>query len=393
MIKSLKTPPAQAADSIIHQLPMVLRQRALLCAVERKVPLEIPIMVGLAAISTAIGKGLVVQSGRRRETRSNLFILLGTASGIGKSEVFRDMMEPVLDFEKDLHAWWEKEPSVRARAGEELLKAQITGLRSTVRKFPRGSFEIFRRLKDAESKRTICSRYNDAPCLLADDATSEALGELMARSGESISTVSSDARYQLKRLSVTDSKEENFHLKGFSGDLILPSRVTRRAARLRSPCLSALYLTQRDSYRTFIEKAMRTRSGLLPRFLHGECSILNESPSSIDLRRAPTIRSQYNKRVQDLIEAHRFEFDSALVKPSKEAAKFFENIEQQSRGFAASDETIHGEVMRRRAEQCWRIALCLHAAEHGNKASIHSLSPEHTRCAAAIVERFTRIGT
>jgi hypothetical protein len=355
------------------------------------VPLKIPIMVGLAAISTAIGKGLVVASGRRRETRGNLFIVLGTASGVGKSEVFRDMMEPILNFERDLHTWWDEEPSVRARAGEELLKAQIMGLRSTVRKFPRGSFEIFQCLKEAESKRTICSRYNDAPCMLADDATSEALGELMARSGETISTVSSDARYQLKRLSLADSKEENFHLKGFSGDLILPSRVTRRAARLRSPCLSALYLTQRDSYRAFVAKATRTRSGLLPRFLHSMCSIVNEPPPSMDLRRATTVRSRYNMLLKGLIEGFRFEPDSTLVKPTKEAVKFLERIERQSREAAASDDSIHGEILRRRAEQCWRVALCLHAAEHGDHASLHPLSITHAECAADIVERFTRL--
>jgi hypothetical protein len=393
MIKSVDTSIVQHAPELMDQLPVVLRDRALLCAVERKVPVEIALMTGLAAVSAAIGKGLLVQSGRQRETRGNLFILLGTASGIGKSEVFRDIFEPVLGFEKALHDWWAKEPSVRARAGEELLQAQISGLRGVVRKFPRGSLEIFRRLKEAESKRIVCARYTDAPCLLADDATSEALGELMARSGESIATVSADARYPLKRLSVTNSKEESFFLKGFSGDLILPSRITRKAARLRSPSLTALYLTQRDSYRTFIDKAILTRSGLLPRFLHSEFSINDDSMSSIDLRRASTIRSKHNKRIQELIETYRFVSDSALVKPSKETAEFLADIEKQSRGSAASDESIHGEILRRRAEQCWRVALCLHAAEHGAQSSLHPLSLKYSQSAEAIVEKFTRLET
>lgn len=393
MIKSLDTSIIQHAQDFMDQVPSVLRQRALLCAVERKVPIEIALMTGLAAVSASIGKGLVVQSGRQRETRCNLFILLGTASGIGKSEVFRDMLEPVLGFEKALHDWWEQEPSVRARAGEELLKAQISGLRGVVRKFPRGSLEIFRRLKEAESKRIVCARYTDAPCLLADDATSEALGELMARSCEIIATVSADARYQLKRLSVTNSKEESFFLKGFSGDLILPSRITRRAARLRSPSLTALYLTQRDSYQAFIDKALLTRSGLLPRFLHAEFAIHDDTMPSIDLRRAPTIRTHYNKRIQELIETYRFETDSTLVKPSKETAEFLSRIEKRSRGSAASDESIHGEILRRRAEQCWRVALCLHAAQHGASSSVHPLSFAHAQCAEAIVEKFTYLET
>mgnify|MGYP001197705916 CR=1 FL=1 len=393
MIETISKPSTRSASSFFKGVPNVLQERAWLCSVERKVPVEIPLMVGLAAVSAAIGKGLVVQSGRQRETRGNLFILLGTASGIGKSEVFRDMLEPVLGFEKALHDWWEQEPSVRARAGEELLKAQISGLRGVVRKFPRGSFEIFKRLRDAERKRLICTRYTDSPCLLADDATSEALGELMAHSGETIATVSADARYQLKRLSVTDSKEESFFLKAFSGDLALSSRITRRAARLRSPCLSALYLTQHDAYGAFIKKAVHTRSGLLPRFLHGNFTTVDQEAPRLDLRRAPTIRTQYSKHLQELLEAYRFEDESAMVKSSQETARYLDTIEKRSRGTAASDESIHGEILRRRAEQCWRVALCLHAAEHGAQSSLHALSIEHAQCAATIVEKFTCLET
>lgn len=391
MTRTISNTSIQNESALFDGFPAVLRDRALLCAAERKVPVEIALMVALAGIATAIGKGLVVESGRKRETRGNLFVLLGTASGIGKSEVFRDMMEPILGFEKALHDWWEKEPSVRARAGEELLKAQITGLRSAARKYPQGGYEIFRRLRDAESKRTICSRYNDAPCLLADDTTSEALGDLMARSGETISTVSADARYQLKRLSATNSREETFYLKSFSGDLTLSNRITRRAARLRSPCLTAIYMTQLDSYQAFIKNARLTRSGLLPRFLHGNFTTGGEEAPRIDLRRAPTIRSQYNKCNQELLETYRFEADSSLVKPSKKAIQLLSSIEEESRETAASDEYIHGEILRRRAEQCWRVALCLHAAEHSAQSSLHPLSLRHAQCAAKIVERFSML--
>lgn len=393
MSEIASAPRSQPKVHSFPDLPEVLHQRALLCASERKVPLEIPVLVSLVAIATSIGKGLVGQSGRQRETRGNLFILLGTSSGIGKSEVFRDMMGPVLNFERELHEWWETEPATKARAGEELLKAQVSGLRAIIRKYPQGNFGIFERLQVSERKRIICSRYIDAPCLVADDATSEALGVLMAGSGETIATVSADARYQLKRLSVTDSKEESFFLKGYSGDLALSSRITRKAARLRSPCLTTLYLTQRDSYRAFIKKVALTRSGLLPRFLHGDFAIMEGEVPGIDLRRAPTIRSSYQQRIQELIETFRFESESTFVKPSEEAFQFLESIEKESRESAARDESIHGEILRRRAEQSWRVALCLHAAEHGAQSSLHPLSLVHAQCAARIVKRFTALKT
>ena len=385
---------AEYSSNWIDALPNVLKERSLLCAKERQVPFEIALLVSLSAIATAVGKGLVVDSGRWRMTRGNLFILVGTASGIGKSEVFRDLYQPILDFDSELSQWWVSEATVRARAGEELLKAQISGIRSAIRQIPRGGdLKIFRMLQKAVSKRELCAHFMNPPSLLADDATSEALGELMSCSNETISTVSADARYTLKRLSVANSKEESFYLKGFSGDLTLSNRISRRSVTLRTPCLSALFLTQRDAYRSFIVNAVKNRSGLLPRFLHGDFKSTTDIPAGFDLRRAATVRNHYKLRVTEIIEAYRFELDTTVVLPTKEAALYLKEIERNARRDAALDETIHGEILRRRAEQCWRIALCLHAAEHGNESVIHKLSLKHAICGARIVERFTQLST
>ena len=56
-----------------------------------------------------------------------------------------------------------------------------------------------------------------------------------------------------------------------------------------------------------------------------------------------------------------------------------------------TNESIHGEVMRRRAEQTWRVSLCLHLARHGNASVLHQLKLKDAKTAAEIVERFTAI--
>lgn len=389
MTKTNAVVSSSESGTILNTMPKVLADRARLCARERGLPVEIPLLVGLSAIATAVGKGVVVRSGRERFTRGNLFILIGTASGVGKSEVFRDMYEAVLDFDADLSSWWQEEAAVRARAGEELLKAQISGLRSAVRKYPSGNLMIFRKLQQAAHMMDMCARYYEAPSLLADDATSEALGELMSRSNETISTVSADARYQLKRLSVANSKEESFYLKGFSGDLTLSSRITRKAVKLRAPCLSALFLTQRDAYRAFIRKAEVNRSGLLPRFLHADIPLRDDEPASFDLRRAPRVRDEFAGRIRELIEAFRFEKDPAIVVPTAAAKSYIEGIAQECRSAAIEDESIRGEILRRRAEQTWRVALCLHLARHGNASALHRLESKDAESASELVLRFT----
>ena len=151
-----------------------------------------------------------------------------------------------------------------------------------------------------------------------------------------------------------------------------------------------LYLTQRDAYATFLRKATLNRSGLLPRFLHGEISA-HDTQTRIDQRRASTIRSSYNRCIRDLLEAYRFEDQSTLVKPAKPAADYLTALEMESREAAACDESIRGEVLRRRAEQCWRVALCLHAARHGSASAAHELAHQDVECACQIVDRLTTL--
>lgn len=373
-------------------LPPVLLDRIRLCASERKVPIEIPLMVSLAAIATGAGPGVEIQSGTQRTTRANLFVLLGVGSGIGKSEVFRDMLGPILAFETSLHKWWEETPAVKARAGEELFKARISGMRTEIRKlYSGGTMALFKMLQKAERARGACERHRSAPCLLADDATSEALAQLMSRSSESIATVSADARYLLKRLGIADSKDESFYLKGFSGDLALTSRVTRNSVRLRRPCLNALLLTQRDAYGKFIQKSVINRSGLLPRFLHAQLRQTEVDTPKIDGRRVSSIRNRYAMMLKEVVEAYRFEESATTVEATPEARKFIQEIEQYCRETATADESIRGEVLRRRAEQTWRVSLCIHLARHGNSAALHPLELKDATTAARIVECFTVI--
>jgi len=374
----------------MDKLPPILLERVRLCACERKVPPEIPLMVGLAAVAACAGPGLEIKSGSRRTTRANLFVLLGVSSGTGKSEVFRDLLDPLLSFEAILHRWWEEEPSVKARAGEELLKARISGMRTEIRKLQPGKIMVmFEHLQKAERARAACQNYLSAPCLLADDSTSEALARLMHLSNESVATVSADARYLLKRLGTPDTKEESFFLKSFSGDLAITHRISRNSVRLRRPCLTTLLLTQQDAYGKFIEKALMNRSGLLPRFLHAPIGNSEDAGAKVDGRRASRIRSDYAALLTGIIESYRFETSPALALASPAAEKFIAAIEDECRSKAKYDEGLEGEVLRRRAEQTWRVALCLHLARHGNAAALHPLSQEDAETAFQIATRFS----
>ena len=95
--------------------------------------------------------------------------------------------------------------------------------------------------------------------------------------------------------------------------------------------------------------------------------------------------------LKDVLEAYRFETSPAMVEASPEAGRHIAEIERHCREAASTGESIQGEVLRRRAEQIWRVCLCLHLARHGNASALHPLEHKDAATAAAIVERFTTI--
>lgn len=373
--------------SWIPGLPQTLRNKALLCASQHGVPLEISALVILGAVAASLGKGLAVRSGGNRQTRGNLYLLLGVPSGVGKSEVFRDLFNPHLNFEKGLSNWWEEEAAPRARAGDELLKGVISGLRSAGRRTGRPNLDLFRRLQATKRQRTICSSFLEPPGIVAHDITAEALMALMQRSGEAIAVVSPDARNILMRLAARNSKMESMFLKGFSGDLASTHRISRRTVRLGSPCLTTVLLTQRDAYQRFVHKLGVTGTGLLPRFLRSEFQgAENGSSHSLCLHRAKEIEREYAQLIQNLLETFRFADEGRLITPSNEAMEFLNACEKKYRQEAAQDESIQGEILRRRAEQAWRVALVLHAGRLGHLSAAKQLGLPDAQTAIRLLE-------
>lgn len=161
------------------------------------------------------------------------------------------------------------------------------------------------------------------------------------------------------------------------------------------PSLSTLLLllTQRDAYSKFIDLALKNRSGLLPRFLHTEITTGHSSAVTFDMRRASKTRRNYAEIIGELIENFQSEEVPGIVEPTPETLSFLSKIEHEARTQGSSDESIHGEILRRRPEQCWRIALALHAADHGNQAVVNPLSVKHAKCAKRIVDQFTHLET
>lgn len=80
------------------------------------------------------------------------------------------------------------------------------------------------------------------------------------------------------------------------------------------------------------------------------------------------------------------------MESSKVAQRYINKIENQCRNVAVSDESLDGEIQRRRAEQIWRVSLCLHLVQHGNASLMNPLGLREAVAARKIV-LFSTIAT
>lgn len=231
------------------------------------------------------------------------------------------------------------------------------------------------------------------PRILVDDVTSEKFADLAGKNNGTMASISSDARSAIKNLKGRyrggDSTDEDILLKGYSVEPIIQDRISRDSVETVA-CFSICWLTQPDNLRGLYGKEALTDSGLLCRFL----------PFTIQSRRPPAgyeevefpteIWSPFQARIWELLEIyHQHTGHPHLISATPAARKIIIGYDQWIRDRIEDGELEWIETFAvRLAEQAWRIALVLHALEHGKRAHQHSLEEHNAAAAVSIVRWF-----
>jgi len=188
----------------------------------------------LGILSTAIGKGLQVKSGANRVTRGNLYVLASAESGSGKSETFRHIAKPFIEFETELVERWKAEIQPELLAERKILEAEIAKLTksagdadgSTQREEIRA--ELKEKLAALDSVETKLRQ----PALSCEDVTGEKLAVLLAHNREQLASLSADAlavvNILLGRYNKLDRTDEGIYLKAFT--VIAAKSIGKRAS-------------------------------------------------------------------------------------------------------------------------------------------------------------------
>lgn len=229
----LSAAPAPLPGFPVDALPEPIAQWVEAEAIATQTPPDLAASMALAALATVGQTVAVVECGAGWTEHLPLWIFCALRSGERKSAVLRAALAPVVDVERQEVA--DARPRVAVQLAErEALEAQ---LKSTIRKVGEGK-------ADRDELADIAERHEASPepvlpRLLADDATPEALGGLLARHG-SIAIVAAESAL-LDNLAVRYSDgRANLHLacQAYSGEPVKIDRRGREPEHLEEPLLT-----------------------------------------------------------------------------------------------------------------------------------------------------------
>ena len=224
----------QGDDSMfpIGTLPPPIAALVLAIAAVHGVPAVMPAAIALSMIAAAIGKGLLIASGKGRRTMGNLYFLVSAESGTNKSTSLGIFLEPLKALEADLKNFAGSHSSAPPNPthpteddggseGSEGLPQMFDGEVS-----PEKSAE-------EASTRLTCS-----------NVTGPSLAKLLAENRETTFNVNPEAGNLLQQVSKSQSHLGELLLKGFSGDSVEIDRKNQKPVVLAKPCITVCWLCQ-----------------------------------------------------------------------------------------------------------------------------------------------------
>jgi hypothetical protein len=356
-------------------LPSWVRAQVEGVATAMQVPPDLPAMLALAGISLCVARRVVVCPWEGWSEPLNLYTMTVLASGNRKSAAFEPMLAP-------FEAWEEVE---KARAGETIAAAQS---RQRVLEAALHRAETAAAKATGQEQATLVVEAQDLarelrslripvePRLLADDATVEKLGQLLAEQDGRIGIFASEGDVlDLMSGRYSDGMPNiGVYLRGHSGDTHRVDRLNRPAEYVRRPAIAIGISVQPEVLAGLKARPTLHGRGLLARFLYALPTSLLGRRSAKAPPLATAVRSEYERRICRLLAIEPLLNEEGRLAAyhvtfSPEAAARFERFCQRVEGMLAPEgELVHmsdwgGKV----AGAVARVVGILHLATHGEE--------------------------
>jgi hypothetical protein len=233
-------------------------------------PSDLAAMLVLAVAGAGLAGNHRVKVWPGYEEPTNLFTVTALPPGHRKSAVFRDVVRPVLELEKDLQR--DAAPVIAERQSElRVLKGRLEELEKKLSKErdpgERQALEQERKLAADES--LAFDGVPAFPQLAADDVTPEKLASLLAEQGGRMLVAAPEGTIlEIAKGRYSDGANLEVFLKGHAGDMLRVHRQGRPAAIIDEPALSLALAVQPEVLTGLAKAGVMRGRGFLARFLY-----------------------------------------------------------------------------------------------------------------------------
>jgi hypothetical protein len=417
---------AEDRDSFpIEYAPKFIRDLSDDLAKYSSVPVSIPFLSIVAMYSAALGKNLRVKSGASRTTPANLFATIFADSGSGKSDLFRKIATPLVDrnksdrerFEKDVRPKLQGLLDIKVGKADEVKKTATGKVRSADLEERQNASDTYIQL---QKEIAILKSKLRPPEYYAEDYTIEALGMILERSDEQIACISPEALkpiQNLKGLYKDGTVEDTIYNKAYSLEPGKIDRTNRESNQFNEPCIALLWMTQPDKISELFGSKGLVQGGFVPRCIslyeHTEAQEISWSSKSVNA----DLFDQYRRTWSDLFDGYRLgkvcakdsdsdpfsdegeepqdmaqkpEIQAKIVTPAAGAADHMVNHYNRLVHRRNADMRDISMFVARWTENAWRLALVLHAVEHGTNAHNVPMSLQTAQGATRVMDWFAR---
>lgn len=369
-----------------NTLPGVYAEMVSTLATTYRVDSAIPSMVMLATLSAALGRGVTCELLPGYTTQANLYIVVVSPSGSGKSSVATPILKPLIDQDEALYVQWQQEVRPGLVTELKLLKSQERRLMS---KSPN---EVQDELKKNIRRQIELENQMVEPRLVVEDTTSQQLAILLKGNNESISLLSQDAgdvlNNLLGRYNKTDRVDDSILVRAYSGDPVRVDRVGRQSVQLNKPWISLLLMLQPEKWAAILGNRQLLEGGFVPRCLVAQLTgevqpFIADTPSADQ-----EVIGRYNREVSALIRSIRLGGRRQVIQATPEARQI---ITQYCNLVVGDMNVVIPEtrsLLSRWGEQACRLSIVLHNAKYGVECDRHPLDEESARAGVTLARWF-----
>lgn len=340
----------------VECLPEWVQPHVRSIAGELQAPDDLPAMLALAALSTAVnGSAKVALRGTWQESL-NLYLVVAMPPGAGKSPAFKALFKPLKEWNVDRAT----EMADEIAKAEQRLRMADDEVRKAEKAGDRHEAEMA-----LDHKLSITIPV--APRLFVDDITPEALVPILADQGGRLALISSEGGpFEMMVGRYSESANLENYLMAWSGDDITVDRVGRGSLFVRDPQLVIGLTVQPQVIASLADRPELAGRGLTARFMYSVPPNLVGRRDLITNPEADVVAGQvYAKTIKDLAGERRAITQPDLLQVTPEARRAFLEWRQDLEWRRAPDGELAGleEWTTKLESSVARTAGILHLAD------------------------------